>query len=947
VAALAQGSQTGILRGTAVDEQGLPVASVGVSIKSAQLQGQRSTLTGTDGTFVFRDLPAGNYEVRYEKGGFARATQSSTIPLGGVAEHLVTLRPEGVTESLRVVAETPTAIATPAVGLNIRQDEVEALPASRTLSGIASLSPGLNEIAPNANVGQLTISGAFAYDNIFMLNGVDVNDNVLGAPQNLFIEDAISETQVLTSGINAEYGRFSGGVINAITRSGGNRFDGSYRINLTNPAWANETPFERDNGTERPSDLNLTHEATFGGPLSKDRLWFFAAGRLARTSTAGTFDETAVSYVQKDDNRRGEIKSTGTFLDRHTVQAGYLNNYQEQVDRPSVPGISIDPFVLDDRQLKNWYAFANWRGILGSRFLAEAKYSQRKYGFEDSGGSDTDIVNSPIRTLDLGLLYNAPYFDATDPEQRNNRQFTATMTGFVGGQGRHEIKAGYEFFRSQLVGGNSQSATGFVLGADYAADAAGAPLVDADGHLIPVFVPGVTFNLHWLPVRGATLNVDNQSFYVQDHWAISQRWTADVGLRYERVRSEATGGLVGVDTDTIVPRLATSFDPAGDGGLVFHATYGHYAGRYIEPQINANSNVGNPDLLVGVYRGPFGSGRAFAPGFDPANYRTVTGDLPSSNVFFEHAMSSPLTREFTLSAGSGIGTRGHGELSYVWRNMSNFIEDFIDTTNGFTTVAREGFTVGTFTNRVFRNTDLSDRQYQALVLQGRFNPTRQWTLNGFWTVQLKNEGNFVGEAESQPGLPSVIGDYPEIYAEARHYPTGRLPSFQRHRVRLWAIYNLGLGSLGDMSVAALARVESGQVFSFVARAPLSEVQAALLSDRYPDAPANQAIYFHGRGTETFPGYGLLDLSVNYSIPIWRELRPWLKFDVFNVFNSDKMIQYDTTVDADEESPRDELGIPTGFVRGSRFGQATSTSHFVPSLGGGAGIAFRMALGLRF
>jgi hypothetical protein len=150
-----------------------------------------------------------------------------------------------------------------------------------------------------------------------------------------------------------------------------------------------------------------------------------------------------------------------------------------------------------------------------------------------------------------------------------------------------------------------------------------------------------------------------------------------------------------------------------------------------------------------------------------------------------------------------------------------------------------------------------------------------------------------------------------------------------------------------MSVAALARVESGQVFSFVARAPLSEVQAALLSDRYPDAPANQAIYFHGRGTETFPGYGLLDLSVNYSIPIWRELRPWLKFDVFNVFNSDKMIQYDTTVDADEESPRDELGIPTGFVRGSRFGQATSTSHFVPSLGGGAGIAFRMALGLRF
>jgi hypothetical protein len=195
----------------------------------------------------------------------------------------------------------------------------------------------------------------------------------------------------------------------------------------------------------------------------------------------------------------------------------------------------------------------------------------------------------------------------------------------------------------------------------------------------------------------------------------------------------------------------------------------------------------------------------------------------------------------------------------------------------------------------------------------------------------------------------VIGDYPEIYSEARHYPTGRLPSFQRHRARLWAIYNLGLGRLGDMSLSALARIDSGQVYSFAASGQrLSGVQGARLAAAgYPDAPATQTIYFDGRGTGQFPGYGVVDVSVNYNIPIWRELRPWLKFDVFNLFDSNKMILHDTTVAPDPASPRDELGLPTGFIRGPRFGQATSTTHFVPSLGGGAGIAFRMALGLRF
>ena len=94
------------------------------------------------------------------------------------------------------------------------------------------------------NTGQLSISGGFAFDNVFLIDGVDVNDNFFADVTDVFIEDAVDETQVLTSGISAEYGRFSGGVVNLITKRGGNQFSGSFRTNFSNPAWTDETPFE-------------------------------------------------------------------------------------------------------------------------------------------------------------------------------------------------------------------------------------------------------------------------------------------------------------------------------------------------------------------------------------------------------------------------------------------------------------------------------------------------------------------------------------------------------------------------------------------------------------------------------------------------------------------------------------------------------------------------------
>src|SRR5262245_28378054 len=410
----AQGVQTGIVRGTVRDSQGLAVPGVTVTVTSPALQGERTDVTDAEGAYVIRLLPAGEYKVQYSLSGFSPVERQTIVPLGGTAENNITLRPAGVTTQVDVAATTDP-LADPVVGLNIRQDEIEALATSRTLQGIATLSPGLNDNTPNTR--QLAISGANAFDNILMLNAVDLNDNLFGSPQNLFIEDAIEETQVLTSGISAEFGRFSGGVVNAITKSGGNRFAGSFRINLTNPSWTEETPFEVENDINRQSKTNDTYEITFGGPILRDKIWIFGASRLAYVNTTDTFGQLAVPPDQEDNNWRAEFKVTATPKPNHTVQGGYLNNHRELVDTPSLP-FSIDPSTLTNVTVPNWYAFGNYRGVLRSSVLAEGQYSERRYKTDGQGGTSPAIRDSPFLTLTQSLgQYNAPYFDATDPDQ--------------------------------------------------------------------------------------------------------------------------------------------------------------------------------------------------------------------------------------------------------------------------------------------------------------------------------------------------------------------------------------------------------------------------------------------------------------------------------------------------------------------------------------------------
>src|SRR5262249_5683379 len=214
---LGQGSQSGSLTGT-VTAGGTPMPGVTVTIESSALQGKRSLATGPHGDYVFKFLPPGAYIITFELAGMKTVTQKVTLELSATVRTDETMEP-ATTEAIIVTAAATEAEKTAVHESSYNDQTVQALPTiTRTIDEIAALAPAVTQNTPNLN--QLKINGGFAYDNVFLVDGADIDDHYFAQPtNNLVIEEAVQETQVLTSNISAEYGRFSGGVVNAITKS--------------------------------------------------------------------------------------------------------------------------------------------------------------------------------------------------------------------------------------------------------------------------------------------------------------------------------------------------------------------------------------------------------------------------------------------------------------------------------------------------------------------------------------------------------------------------------------------------------------------------------------------------------------------------------------------------------------------------------------------------------
>lgn len=171
----------------------LPLPGVTVSVSSPSLQGERAEVTDANGVYTLRGLMAGTYRVSFDLSSFKPAVREGVaVNVGGVASVDATMSLASISETVTVTAEAPSAVASPTHSQTYAKSVVDLLPVGRRPFDVSELASGAT--TNTSNVSQVTLSGAFGYDNVFMVNGVDINDNVQGTANNLFIEDAIQET---------------------------------------------------------------------------------------------------------------------------------------------------------------------------------------------------------------------------------------------------------------------------------------------------------------------------------------------------------------------------------------------------------------------------------------------------------------------------------------------------------------------------------------------------------------------------------------------------------------------------------------------------------------------------------------------------------------------------------------------------------------------------------
>jgi len=265
---------------------------------------------------------------------------------------------------------------------------------------------------------------------------------------------------------------------------------------------------------------------------------------------------------------------------------------------------------------------------------------------------------------------------------------------------------------------------------------------------------------------------------------------------------------------------------------------------------------------------------------------------------------------------------------------------------------RNGVTLGTLDRVLFRNSSVPVRDYQALLFQANRRLSSKWTVDGHWTLQLRNDGTFEGEATSQPGLSSTLGNYPEMTFLDRSEPSGRLNDFQRHKLRAWTTYAMDFARFGALDASVLYRYNSALTYSLVANGvPLTAAQRAA-NPGYATPPTSQTVYFGERGAEQFNDAQMFDLAFTYSVPVFRQVRPWIKAELFNLFNNQSLVNYNTVVTPKVGGAVDANGLPTEYTQGGAFGRATAVTSFPRSAQNFAGQnlyarTFLLSAGFRF
>lgn len=888
---LGQAQTTGSVVGHVQDEDGNRIANAIVTISGPAIQGERNTRTNDSGEYVAHLLPPGHYTVAVRSSGFQTGVVSFRAGVGETQRADLTLFPGSDLAEEIVVHGRASAMESPETRQSFDYtEEVEELPLqTRDINMIAFGAPNTS-FGPNA--GQVAIAGAPSFDTVVLLDGAEISDPYFGSGTTVYLEDAIQEVQVLTTGISARYGRFQGGVINAVTKSGGNEFAGILRAELTNEDWNSETPF----GETLSDELNKVYQATLGGYILRDRLWFFGGYRtIPETTTSATTRTTGQAFTTTSNEDRWQFKLRGAVTPSHTIDASYLEFEAETANRAGLPAADI--LALGARTDPRDMTSVSYTGIFGFNTFIDAMFTEKNVQIS-SGGSPTG--GDPfLWTTPGNWVYNNHWWDQSDPSRRDNSTMALNINHAMdaGSMGAHMLEGGVQFVESTTAGDNRQSATGYNL------------VAYTENFNPRVSGSDVVFDLHpyeverWVALNlAATNEVQNTAFYIQDgiNW---NKLRLDLGVRYDMYEGTTTGvQAFDLDFNDISPRIGLAYNVSPAWQVL--GTWGRYVGRFNDAWGENASGVSSAPRRAEDYIGPdlVGLSRNEVQNILRNDefwelYALVgSPDFPTTYVAAD--ASSPYAEEFNLSVRAALPRNsGFASLTYTNREYSDLFTGFtglVCTDHGleFDIPCPAGdFSAvpggGSVDTEVWANDPRTRRDYDGVALQMDYRPTARLAVGGNWTWS-QTEGNYEGEALNQPASGSVFGSRERNKPMESAAPYGFLNTHIRHRGYVYGTYRFNFGRLGDLSTSSILNYRTGRVWSRTASVPVANVE------EYASSTGTYTHFFDGRGNNEFNDVWSLDFATRYSLPVFAGVAPFIKLSVENILDNDTLLSYQTT-----------------------------------------------------
>lgn len=649
VSALGQ-ETSGNIEGTVRDATGAVVPNVAVTIKGSQKDSavasgsgfSRTVTTNADGFFRVLQVPPGQYTVTTEAtAGFGAATYENVSVVLGVTTQLKVEVSPGAASAVVNVGTTDAPLDTTGseITTSVNAQKIELLPRGVDFTSILKTIPGVrNEpLAGNVSGGGFSVDGASGAENIFVIDGQEVtNYRVAGVNGNNQIPfQLIQEVQVKKSGFDAEFGGATGGVVNVVTKGGGNEFHGEFGIAFnTSKLNGNPRPVlrrftsgtgaaftqitEYDRNVPKSKTLDTLPTANLSGPVLKDKLWFFGSysPQIFETTTPTTFYTNAPAATRTVTNR-------DTFYNKRTYEYGFARLDAQPFEKLRLSGTFLWNPIVDKGALPfgtvslgGAPAVVNFGGSIGT--LSGSTLARQQGGRQTSNNLTFQAVATPLNNIITSFRYSRGYLNEklgnyfvpsgiqfvctagnnttttfpggcpegfTGPTNTRTVKEISLRTTYEGdgsvifnGGGRHELKGGYQhmtIFNDINKGFTTRIylAYGYKINnTPFAWNASATPNPAAIG-------AGALYRFGQLGT-GSNLN---QALYIQDKWQPISRLTLNLGVRVEKEALPSFNGLAVPFSfgwgDKVAPRLGFAYDLFGDGKTKVFGSYGQFFDR--------------------------------------------------------------------------------------------------------------------------------------------------------------------------------------------------------------------------------------------------------------------------------------------------------------------------------------------------------------------------------